>query len=440
MNELYTLNPKVLWAQLKREHFAFWMVCLYFVIQYFDPQEIYPKLNFMPWDKVAIGLAILTWPLDPRRGRVKDTTNVWITLFLIVITIASALAMYPTISWHHWFDFFNWYVIYFLVINIVTTSERFLLILAIFLLANLKLAIFGAKTWISHRFAFVSWGIQGPAGFFENSADLSTEMLMFAPVAFELAMFVKPYVKRVTYWVLLLGSAAGAMTILGASSRGAQVAMGAQASWVAIQRKLKLKILFSVVAAIIIGYHFLPAAERERFATAGTDKTSIQRLDYWKAGISMIRHHPLLGVGYFNFQPVYSVMEPSEIFFGEAQLPHNIFIQVGTDAGLIGLSIFLILIYRNLRLTVEICHRCATSRKAPGFAASVSRGLAVATWGFVIAGQFNTVGYYPFFWINLALTVALANIVRTTCETREPKSVVTASGILSETSRKLLSG
>jgi hypothetical protein len=30
----------------------------------------------------------------------------------------------------------------------------------------------------------------------------------------------------------------------------------------------------------------------------------------------------------------------------------------------------------------------------------------------VIAGQFNTVSYYPFLWINLALTVSLANIVR----------------------------
>ena len=46
------------------------------------------------------------------------------------------------------------------------------------------------------------------------------------------------------------------------------------------------------------------------------------------------------------------------------------------------------------------------------FAAGVGRGLALTTWGFVIAGQFNTVAYYPFLWINLALTVSLAGIVR----------------------------
>lgn len=440
MDKLYTLNPRALWAQFRREHFAFWMVCLYFVVQYFDPQEIYPRLNFIPWDKVSIGLAILAWPTDPHRERVKDATNVWMTLFLMTITIACEFATYPTISWEHWFDFFNWYVIYFLIINIVTTPERFFLILAIFLFANFKLAIFGARSWISRGFGFTSWGIMGPAGFFQNSADLSTEMLMFAPIAFELAMFVKPHVKRVTHWVLMLGSMAGAMTVLGASSRGAQVAMGAQASWMAIQRKLKLKILIGIASVVIIGYHFLPAAEKARFATAGTDKTSIQRLDYWKAGIAMIRQHPFWGVGYFNFAPLYAVRDPNKLFFSVAQLPHNIFIQVGTDAGLIGLSIFLILIYRNLRLSAEIRRRCASSNSTPGFAPSVARGLAITTWGFVVAGQFNTVGYYPFIWINLAMTVALANIVRKTDAARDRNRVTTPSDIASYKSMGQLIG
>ena len=430
MNELYRLNPKVLWTQFKREHFAFWMICLFFVIQYFDPQEIYPRLNFMPWDKVAIGLAILALPLDPHRGRVKDATNVWITLFLTVIVIACEMATFPAISWKHFFGFFNWYVIYFLIINVVTTPVRFFLVLVIFLLANFKLAIFGARTWISRGFGFVSWGIEGPAGFFQNSADLSTEMLMFAPIAFELAMFVKPHVKRVTHWFLMLGSIAGAMTVLGASSRGAQVALGAQAGWMAIQRKLKLRIILSIAAVVIIGYHFLPTTEKARFATAGEDKTSVQRLDYWKAGVAMIKQHPYLGVGYFNFAPLYARRDPTKIFFGKAQLPHNIFIQVGTDAGLIGLGIFLMLIYRNLSLTRKITRKCATSKGAPGFAPNVARGLAVTTWGFVIAGQFNTVSYYPFIWINLALTVSLMNIVRKATDAKEPNNAAVPAHVL----------
>jgi O-antigen ligase len=420
MEQLYTLNPKALWSQFRKEHFAFWMLCAYLILQYFDPLRIYSLLSSVPMDKIVIGLAVCALPLDPRRRRVSDATNVWMTLFWLVTIVSSAFATYPAISWSHWFDFFNWYVIYFLIINILTTSERYFIFLTIFLLANFKLSFFGARIWITRGFGFSSWGIMGPPGFFQNAADLSTEMLMFAPIAFELALFVKPHVKRVTHWFLMLGAVTGAMTVLGASSRGAQVALGAQSVWVAIQRKLNLKVLIGMALIAALGYALLPAAEKARFTSAGSDNTSIQRLDYWRAGLKMIEHHPVLGVGYFNFSPIYAANGSNKLWNGTAQLPHNIFIQVGTDAGLIGLGIFLILIYRNLKVAKDIRRMCESNESAPQFATSLARGLALTTWGFIIAGQFNTVSYYPFLWINLALTVSLASIVRSAAEQSAP--------------------
>ena len=420
MDDLYTLNPKNLWRQFRKEHFAFWMICFYFVLEYLRPQLIYPQLDFLPWDKIAIGLAVLALPLDPKRGRVRNPANIWMTLFLLVLVTSSAFATFPSISWSHWFDFLGWYLIYFLVINTVTTPERLFIVLILFLLTNFKLAFFGARTWISRGFGFVSWGIEGPPGFFQNASDLSCEMLMFAPIAFELAMFVRPRVKPITYRFLMLGAVSGVMTVLGASSRGAQVALLAQSGWVAIQRKLKLKIVIGIVLVAIIGYALLPAAEKARFASAGTDNTSLQRLDYWRGGLKMIEQHPFLGVGYFNFAPVYEMKDPTKLWHGKAQLPHNIFIQVGTDAGFIGLGIFMILIYRNLKEARDIRRACEVNINAPVFASNVARGLAVATWGFVISGQFNTITYYPLFWINLALTVSLGNIVA-----RSSPSVIT---------------
>lgn len=412
MDSLYTLSPKALWSQFKKEHFAYWMACFYLVLQYVDPLKIYPSLDFLPWDKVAIGLAVLALPTDPRRRWVRDATNVWMTLFGIVIIAASTLAIYPSISWTYWFDFFNWFVIYFLIINVVTTSERYFIFLLIFLVANFKLSFYGGRTWVLRGFGFTSWGLKGPPGDFQNSADFSTEMLMFAPIAFELAMFLKPHVRKVFYWFLMSGAVTGAMSVLGASSRGAQVAMAAQTVWIAIQRKLKLKVLIAIALAAGIGYALLPTAEKTRLMNSGNDQTSIQRLEYWKAGLKMIENHPVLGVGYFNFRAIYAERDSNKLFYGKAQLPHNIFIQVGTDAGLVGLGIFLILIYRNLKLTKIIRQECQENENAPRFARGVARGLAVATWGFVIAGQFNTVAYYPFLWINLALTVSLCNIVK----------------------------
>jgi putative inorganic carbon (hco3(-)) transporter len=420
MEKLYTLSPKAFWSQFKQEHFAFWMLCVYLILQYFDPAKIYQQLDVLPWDKIVLGLTVLSWPMDPKRRWVRDPANILMTLFLAVIVASSALAIYPEISWSHWFDFLDWYVIYFLIINMVTTGERYFIFMGIFLLANFKLSFFGARTWAARGFGFTSWGLEGPLGYFNNSSDFSSEMLMFTPIAFELALFIKPFARRVTYWFVMLGAITGAMSVLGASSRGSQVALAFQGTWIAIQRKLRVSIVIGIVLLAGIGYALLPAAEKARFADVGKDSTSVQRLDYWKAGFKMIETHPVLGVGYFNFAPVYAAHDRAHLWYGKAQLPHNIFIQVGTDSGLIGLGIFMVLIYRNLKVARDIRRACAKDPGLLAFAPSVARGLTITTWGFVIAGQFNTVAYYPFFWMNLAFTVSLASIVKKAAEQRAP--------------------
>ena len=190
-------------------------------------------------------------------------------MFLVVIMASSAMAVYASISWSRWFDFFQWYVIYFLIINIVTTSKRYFIFLVIFLVANFKMSFFGARTWAGRGFGFTSWGLMGPPGYFQNSSDFSGEMLMFAPIAFELALYLKPYVRRLTYWFLMLGAVTGAMSILGASSRGSQLALVFQGGWIAIQRKLKFKVLLAIAVAAVLGYAVLPAAEKARFSSVG---------------------------------------------------------------------------------------------------------------------------------------------------------------------------
>jgi hypothetical protein len=42
----------------------------------------------------------------------------------------------------------------------------------------------------------------------------------------------------------------------------------------------------------------------------------------------------------------------------------------------------------------------------------MAQGLDCSLVGYLVAGFFVTVLYYPFFWINLAMTVALHNAAR----------------------------
>ncbi|HSB97952.1 MAG TPA: hypothetical protein VLC91_15935, partial [Spongiibacteraceae bacterium] len=115
--------------------------------------------------------------------------------------------------------------------------------------------------------------------------------------------------------------------------------------------------------------------------------------------------------GYFNFPTYYEHYYREDMLYETAQLPHNIFIQVGTDTGVTGLCIFLMIIYRSFRTTAEIRKLTEADRTTTPYY-RLARGLDSALWGFLIAGQFVTVTYYPYFWVNLALSVSLKNVVK----------------------------
>jgi putative inorganic carbon (HCO3(-)) transporter len=349
-------------------------------------------------------------------------------LFLVVILVSCALAVYPSVSWAHWFDFVGWFIVYFLIINIVNTPQRFFIFLGIFLLASFKLSFFGARTWALRGFSFTTWGLMGPSGHFQNSGELALQMLMFAPISYFLAEFFRPTVSKFKYFMLLLVPVTAVFTVIGAGSRGAQLAMVFQAFRVMIKGKVSLKKLVLIALVGFAGYAMVPEQMLARFQSAGEDQTSQQRLLYWKGGLKMIEEHPALGVGFYNFAPYFTEHYPQDLLFGAAQLPHNIFVQVGTDVGIIGLLIFLAILVRNFRVCMAIEKLAPRDDPTGRFARAVAAGLSVALWGFILAGQFVTVTYYPFLWINLAMSVALLNITRQQVALRQSQAAPPANG------------
>lgn len=400
-----------LWTGLLRESFSFWMLCGYLVVEYVRPQSIMPSLDFLPWGKVALLLAMVGLLLEKKARFVSDPANLLMTIFLFTLVASSTLAVYPDVSWDHWFNFFGWYVIYFLVVNILTNERRFVIFLVLFLLASFKLSFFGARTWAFRGFSFTNWGIMGPSGPFQNSGELSVQMLMFGPVAYQYALYLRPHVSRAAFLALLFVPFTAAMTVIGASSRGAQLALAYQSYRVLLKRRLTLRSLVAAGAVVALVIALFPQEQIDRFRSAGDDTTSMQRILYWKRGAEMIAENPVLGVGYFNFPQYFADHYPGDVLVGVAQLPHNILIQIGTDAGFLGLTLFAALVIRNFQCCRRIQKATAQAPEAM-FATSIAKGLSVSLWGFLIAGQFVTIAYYPFFWINLALSVALLNVVR----------------------------
>lgn len=408
LEELYKLELKAWWQYFKSESFAFKMICCYLFVEYVRPQSILPWLDFLPWGKVFVVLSLFGLLADPQKKWVKSPINKWMVLFFLSILWSTYHAHYPEFSYKNLNQFYTWFVIYFLIINIVTTPQRFLCFLAIFCVASFKLSFSLALIWAQRGFSFSSWGLKGPPGYFANSGELAIQMAVFWPIGLAVALSLKPYLPKWKQRVLMLMPITAGMVILGASSRGGQLAGAIQFAINFAKHVFKLKVLVSAVLVSILAWSFLPEEQRQRFAEAGEDKTSQQRFLYWENGYEMMTEYPWTGVGYSNFIPYYEAHYPEGMLYEHAELAHNIMVQVGADLGYIGLVIYVGTIFSGLLVIRKIRKRESGSSQSPLF--SISSAFNVSFVGFLIAGQFVSVVYYPFMWIHLAFCSVAYNL------------------------------
>jgi len=406
VDNFYVFKVGPMWRYFKKQHFSFWMICGYLFFEFVKPQALFPAIDFLPWAQLLLLGAMIGVFIDPSIKWVSAAPNLYITAFFITILMSIVLARYPEVSKFHFMDFFGWFVIYFLTINIVNTRERLYIYILIYMVAAGKIAIGTSRSWVSRGFSFQSWGLMGPTGYFQNSGELAILMVMLFPLAFYFYQAVKNNVSTWERWLLMAFWVCPILTILGASSRGAQLAFLIQLTIMFRKSVFKIKPLIALTFFLVAFIFLLPQEQKDRFNSAGDDKSSQQRLLYWEHGWEMMKDYPLTGVGYFNFIPYYEDFYYYDKLYENAQLPHNIFIQVGTDAGFIALAFFILVILYCIWKPL----RMVAMKDVDPMNKAIFAGLGIGVVGYLVAGQFVTVTYYPFIWVHLAFIVALANI------------------------------
>lgn len=409
VEEFYAFKIKPMWNYFKQEHFSFWMICCYMAFEFIRPQALFPAIDVLPWAQLFLLFSLVGLLLDPKAKWVASPANKWMILFQLTIIISIFTATYPDVSKKHFMEFFGWFVIYFLIINIVNTRERFYIFLLIFLIASAKIALGTTRSWAMRGFSFTKWGLMGPQGYFQNSGELAILMLLLFPLAYFLYIAFKDKAGVWERRILLLFWICPILTILGASSRGSQLALAVQLIFIFRKKMFRIKSLIGVAIFCSALFFLLPEEQKQRFSSAGDDRTSQQRLLYWENGWEMMLENPFIGIGFFNFPPYFEHYYREDMLYATAQLPHNIFIQVGTDAGFTGLLFFLLIIIYCLSTAKNI----ACDPDLDPVWRSIAAGLGYGVFGFVMAGQFVTVSYYPFLWISLSFIAALQNLVRT---------------------------
>ncbi len=358
-------------------------------------------MPFAQWILIGCALALL---YEGRATRRSWTAIDPALLFFTAVVVASCFTAWdPGYAFSTVRDYLTWVIIFALITFVVNDERRFIVFMLGYLLWNLKMSQNAVRIFASGGFRFRSWGATGAPGFFRNSGEMAIEMCVFLPISFYFYQALKPWLSKKMGWFFAALPATALIAILASSSRGGQMAGALVILLMALVSKHRVKaVAWLGVVAVVVSV-LLPQEQRDRFSQMGEDENSISRLTYWTDGIEIMREHPALGIGYNNWLPYYHTH-----YNPDGELPHNIFVQAGSELGYTGLAGLIALILATFWVNHRTRSLAKTLKDDEGrFPRTMSLGFDIGLIGYMASGFFVTVLYYPELWINLAFTVAL---------------------------------
>lgn len=258
--------------------------------------------------------------------------------------------------------------------------------------------------------------IAGPLGDPNYYAQI---LLMVVPLALIL-VWREP---RLPFRAGALGAAAVVVpAILLTYSRGAAVALVVVVGLTILVRGLSRKELLLATGALLVALSLAPAGFRERITTlremlpgatevADPDSSFAKRRLVTAAAWRMFLDHPFVGVGAGNyasrFDPYGSRVGSAAPLYddpGEAQYPHNLYLEVAAETGAVG---FLLLGAALLAGFGSLARaRARFARRGEILPRDLAAGIAIALAGYLMTSLFLHGHFQRYLWILLALAAA----------------------------------
>jgi len=173
-------------------------------------------------------------------------------------------------------------------------------------------------------------------------------------------------------------------------------------------RRKVLSLAALAVLAIVV-WRLMPPVFQQRYLTTATyaeggqlDDSNQLRLRIWNAGWRMFLDHPLLGVGFGQFPTAYG-SKYSGVAHGAWMNPHNLFLQVLCETGVMGVVFFGMFIWRIFQVNRRLLN-------SEGDDNELTRALAVACnatfWGVVGVSFVSHTVLRPYWYFLAGLVIA----------------------------------
>jgi putative inorganic carbon (HCO3(-)) transporter len=308
-------------------------------------------------------------------------------------------------------------VFYLLIILIIDTKKRLEIFMWIFIATNIWMSIEIIQNFFSGAYVAKSGLVRATGGnsALDNMNGIAITMNTIIPFSVYLMVAYRVWWKKAAMALML---APAALTLILTGSRGGLLGFMAIVItiWWRSQRKLMIAVTFFAFATA--AWFGMEENRRARYLTIfdpveKQDQSAKGRLDAWVDGMFLFAAKPISGVGAGAF--AWARVEK----FGRYLMPHNMYVQILAELGLIGAiayALFLSDIFRtNRRISAGV-----SARGFPeGLLEPLSLAIITSCYSMLITGVFAHSAYRYCWFFFAAITVVIYRLNSESQETSQ---------------------
>lgn len=329
------------------------------------------------------------------------TVQARVFFFFFVLTSFSYWFWGPTFSIRSspFISYLSMAFLFFVVLSTVDSLKRLRWIL---------LAAVGGMGWAS-LIVVREWmkdpmwrpgSIAGDANYFAMNACL------VLPVAFLLMWRSRIRWERI-FAVGCLVAIVGASMLGG--SRGGFLAVGIAFLWLIWHSPHRIRNLVVVSILLIPPLFFFPFSPVRRLIEPKQSDLNgeMYREMAWKAGLRMVKEHPLAGIGLGEFKnEMVKYNDPGDTF---ASIAHNTYLEVAAETGIPTLLAFIAMLFFTYRNLGRV--RRLSANTGPPMLYVAATGLQAGFTGFFVGAFFLSAEYLKLFWLWVFLSMVLPSLL-----------------------------
>lgn len=331
-------------------------------------------------------------------------TNIWILVFVLVVAISAMTSISLEESRNIALLMGAFILSYFVVINTIENKKQFKFILYVFIIATVITAIYGlyqykfgdlySQAWLDKdMFEDIKMRVYST---FENPNVYGEYLILAIPIIISLMWEEKGIIKKL---ILLAALGITMLAMVLTFSRGCWLGIMFAVALLAIMIDRRF-IILGVLALIVMPF-ILPETIMNRFMSIGNmgDSSTSYRVYIWFGTIAMLKDYWFsgIGMGITSFNTVYPIYSYNNVTTPHS---HNLYLQIVVEYGIIGLIVFLGMMYNFYKETIINIFKKKNI---------ITMGLVSGVSGFMLESLFDHTWYnyrvVLIFWIVIAFGV-----------------------------------